>query len=317
MWDILYAIDASTSMGEIGKPKSGDTFVKVDAAKDAFVEVLGNVPFPFGARVGVLGFRAPTKARGMMLDRSQEFYQELIPLTSVDVLRSDPRLRERLDGLRVGGATPTGEALEKVVQVLHSADQGPVKRIKKAVLVTDATANTGKDPKDVLKEGLSRQVIVDVVSIGNNTDRKTFEFLTRRTGGTFTQVMAPKELAAAFDPRIPYVEAPRLDLQLTEAERVSTALKGTNRGSASYPGIAKAAADVKASLERRLREIISLEGEARTEADVVVAAALRDEKASRMSMKEYSDRVWSACAELAKVEAQRARYERALASFQT
>ncbi|MDE1854244.1 MAG: VWA domain-containing protein [Thaumarchaeota archaeon] len=316
MWDILYAIDASTSMGEDYKPGSGPSFVKIEAVKQGIIQTVGSAKLPFGTRVGVMGFRAPTKAMGMMVDSSQEMVQEALPLTPVtDLSVNQALLRDSLDSLKVGGATPTGEGLRRAVDMLYATPDERSKRIKKVVMVTDAKSNVGPKPEQVLDAKLARRAMVDIIAIGTAVDTKAFQDFASRTGGKLTFVNDAAGIMAALDPRIPYAESPGPDPLLDEAGRVAAVLRATDKSAASYKGILAAAGAVRMKLEQKIQDVVSLEGQTRGDVDLVVSAATNDPKWPVMSMREYSDRVWSRAADLAKLEALEASYRRAVKSL--
>jgi hypothetical protein len=316
LWDVLYAVDASTSMGEEAKTPSGVSYVKIQAVKEGVQQAVKGFPFPHGSRVGVMGFRAPTKAMGMMIDSSKEMTQKVLPLTPVSELLARPDLlRDALDSMGVGGATPTGEGLRAAVDMLHEAPDGPLKRIKKVVLVTDDRSNVGPKPDAILDQKLIRRTMIDVVAIGRANDRKVFEALTSRSGGRLTIVSSAAAMAQALDPKIPYADPGAPNALLVEAERVASVLKATDRSAPSYAGLAAAGSAVRVRLEQRLQETVSLEGQARADFDLVLSAALNDPKWPVMSMREFADRVWSRGAELAKLQALEERYRLAMGSL--
>lgn len=316
MWDVLYAVDASTSMGEEAKSPSGVPYVKIQAVKEGIQQVVKGFPFPYGSRVGVMGFRAPTKAMGMMIDSSKEMTQKVLPLTSVSELldRAD-MLRDSLDSMNVGGATPTGEGLRAAVDILHEIPDGPRKRIKKVILVTDDKSNVGPKPDAILDQKLIRRTMIDVVAIEKANDRKVFETLTSRSGGRLTVVSNTTGLALALDPKIPYADPGAPNALLVEAERVASVLKDTAKSAPSFAGLAAAGSAVRARLEQKLQDTVSLEGQSRADYDLVLSAALNDPKFPTMSMREFADRVWSRGAELAKLQTLEDRYRRAMASL--
>jgi von Willebrand factor type A domain len=226
-------------------------------------------------------------------------------------------LRGGLDSITVGGATPTGDALQKAVEFLHAAPEERSKRIKKVILVTDANSNVGPKPQEILDANFVRRAIVDVVSIGGGADAKTFEALTSKTGGKFVVVNDTGSLARALDPRIPYSEGGAPIPLLAEAERVSTVLKSTDKAAPSYSGLAAAAEAVRQRMAQKLQEVVSLEGQARGDLDMVVSAATSDPKWPKMSMREFADRVWSRGADLARLQGLEASYRRGMKGIQS
>ena len=316
MWDILYVIDASTSMGEPVKLQGGEGLTKVEVVKRGMMQVLASSAFPFDSRVGVMGFSAPTKAMGMMVDEKKDMVQKIIPLTNILEIKRDPaRFRGSLDTLAIGGATPTGEGLRAAVEQVHEDSEGR-KRIKKIILVTDERSNVGPKPETILDARLVRRTIADVVTLGAAVDKKTFEALTARSGGKFTIVYDVPSLVSALNPRIPYTEDVPVNPLLAEAERVASVLKTTSKTDASYQGLAAAAAAVRQRVEVKLQEVISLEGQARADLDLVVSAATSDPKWPTMSMREFADRVWSRGADLEKMQAIEAGCREAIQSLQ-
>lgn len=316
VWDILYAVDASTSMGEASRLRGAEGQSKVSAVKEGIIHVVNGSSLPFGSRVGVIGFRAPTKAMGMMVDSKQEMVQKVLALKPVAELTGpEGVLRGYLDGLAIGGATPTGEALRTAVEMVHEGSDGQ-KRIKKVILVTDEKSNVGPKPEKIIDPKLTRRAIIDVVALGTAADRKAFEAIASRSGGKFMVAEDTSTLNRALDPRIPYMDAGAPDPVLAEAERIRSILKATDKGAASYRGLASAAEAVRLRLAQRLQDVISLEGQTRADVDVVVSAAVNDPKFATMSMREFADRVWSRAAELAKLQTTEAAYRKVLGSLQ-
>jgi Mg-chelatase subunit ChlD len=311
MWDILYAVDASTSMGEPSSVGGGE--LKVEAVKKGIQHVVSGPAFPHGSRVGVMAFRAPTKAMGMIVDSKQEMTQRVLPLTLISELHDNPViLRDALDTMKVGGATPTGEGLKAAVETVHDVPDDGHKRIKKVILVTDEKSNFGPKPESILDGKLVRRAIVDVVAIEKAGDRKAFEMLTSRSGGRLTVVNDAATLALALDPKIPYTQGRQGIPLIDEAERVLNTLKVTDREGPSYRGLVMAVAAVRTKTGQRLQETVALVGEARADLDLAVAAAVNDPKWPTMSMKEFADRVWSKGADLAKLQDLEDAYRKAI-----
>ena len=313
MWDVLYAVDASTSMGKPSKLRGAVGEVKVEAVKKGILQVASVSQLPYGARVGVMAFRAPTKEMGMMVDSTQVTTQRLLPLTPIQDLRAKPDiLRGALDAMKVGGATPTGEGLKAAVEMLHDSLAGAERRIKKAVLVTDDKSNFGPRPESVINAELVRRAIIDVVAVEKVRDREVFEALAARSGGRLRVVTDALGLRSARDPLIPDSEPGEPDPLVEEAQRVAKVLELTDRSAPSYRGLLTAAAAVRAKLEQKLRNATTLEGAAMADVDLVVNSAVNDPKWPRMSMKEFADRVWSNSADLAKLQALKDSYRRAI-----
>ena len=315
MWDILYLIDASASMGGPSKLKGSKGEPKIEVVKKAIAQVAAGHLLPYGSRVGVMAFRAPTKALGMMVDTKQAMIQEPLQLTPIQQLQAVPgRLTEALNSLQIGGGTPTGEGLRAAVEMLHRADNLGA-RIKLTTLVTDGKSNFGPTPESRLEAGLARKAIINSVAVEKTSDRGTFETLAARSGGKFSLAGDVPTLVSALDPRIPYAGVGEPDPLIGEAERVSRILKMTDKSSPSYGGLVLAAEAVRQKMDRRLRDLTALEGEAATALDSVVKAALNDPKWPRMSMKEFADRVWSTGADLSKFQAQKYAFRRAMGSL--
>jgi hypothetical protein len=196
--------------------------------------------------------------------------------------------------------------------MIHPHPTEERKRIKKVIMVTDERSNAGLKPEKLLDGGLARRAIVDVVSIGKGVDKKTLGSIAARTGGKYTDVEDSIGLSTAMKPMIPYVGGQEPTSLLQEAERVSTALKQTDRSSVSYRGISEAAAAVRTKVELKLKELVVLEGESRAYADLVLSETTHDPKWPSMSMREFADRVWSSEAELEKLQALESRHRQAL-----
>ncbi|MDG7007209.1 MAG: VWA domain-containing protein [Nitrososphaerota archaeon] len=312
MWDILYLIDASSSMGGPSKLKGSMGESKIEAVKKAIAQVTTGPLLPYGARVGVMAFRAPTKTLGIIVDTKQAMIQEPLQLTPIQQLQGAPgRLAEALNSLKVGGGTPTGEGLRAAVEMLHRPDNLGA-RIKLTTLVTDGKSNFGPSPESLLEAGLARKAIINLVAVEKASDKRAFETLAARSGGKFSVVGDVPTLVSALNPRIPYAGVGEPDPLIGEAERVSKVLKMTDRSSPSYGGLVLAAEAVRQRMDRRLRDFTALEGEAAAALDSAVKAALNDPKWPRMSMKEFADRVWSTGADLSKLQAQKDAFRRAM-----
>ena len=281
--------------------------------KKGIVQLVSGSAFPHGARFGVLAFRAPTKALGMMVDSSKGMTQLVLGLTPVaDYRGKSDSLKEILDGMKVGGATPTGEGLKAAVQALRDPPDTPRRRIKKVVLVTDDKSNFGPRPDSVVDAALVRGAMVDVVAIEKAGDLRAFETLVRRSGGRMTVVNDAAGLAMALNPNIPYVGQPAENLLLVEAERVASVLKLTGKSDPSYKGLVAAAVAVRSRLQQKLQETVELEGQARADLDLALSGAASDPKWPTMSMREFADRVWSRGADLAKLQALEEAYRQAV-----
>ena len=317
MWDVVYVLDASTSMGKESRLVGSDGSPTIEAVKRAIVEAVRTIRFPFGSRVGVVGYRAVTKSGGLRLDMSQEMVQEVLPLTAVkDLVASPERLRDTLDQLKVGGATPTGEGIKGAIELLYTTPDEGRKRIKRLILVTDERSNAGPNPEKMLDSKLARRAIIDVIAIGSEADRRFFHLLASRTGGRFTLVNSASDLPRAFDPGIPYSDSGPSDPLLEEADRVSKVLAATDPSSSSFPGISNAARAVVERLTANLGKLIILENQSKVEFDLALSGATNDPKWPVMSMREYSDRIWSRAAEFLKLQALDVAYRAAIDSLE-
>ena len=315
MWDILYLVDASTSMGEASKLRGAAGEPKIKLVKNAIVRLSTGPLLPYGSRVGVMAFRAPTKAFGMMVDTKQAMIQEPLQLTPVQELRVHPEILTRaLDSMIVGGGTPIGDGLKAAAEMLHRFGE-PGTRIKLTRLVTVGKSNFGPRPESLLESGLARKTIVNLVAVEKASDKRAFETLAARTGGKFSLAGDVPGLVTALDPRIPYIDAGEPDPLIVEAERVSKVLRMTDKSSPSYKGLVLAVDAVREKLGRKLRDLVTLEAGAIADLNSVVKAAQSDPKWPRMSMKEFADRVWSTGADVSKFQAQKDALKRALDSL--
>ena len=303
MWDFLYAIDASASMGEPSALRGASGGPKVEVVKREIMQLVGASTLPYGARVGVICFRGPAKAKGRGIDPKQQVIQKVIGLTPLADLKADPgRYKALLDEMRVGGTSLVGEGLKAAVEMIHDQKSGGANRIKQVILVTDGKSSFGAKPKAMPDAKLTRRVIVDVVAIERGSD-KALEALAKRSGGRLTVVSDANDLIMALDPKVPYVVQEETSPLAFEADRVAKILSLTSESDPSYSGIVSAASAVRSRVERKLHETTTLEGEARADFDLALSAATSDPKFPTMSMREFADRVWARGADLARLEA--------------
>lgn len=89
MWDILYAIDASSSMADEHRSPRGTSFVKIDFGRETIVGLLGGGQLPFGSRLGVMTFQAPTRLGGMFLKGGEDMTRTVIPIAPVEALAKE------------------------------------------------------------------------------------------------------------------------------------------------------------------------------------------------------------------------------------
>lgn len=299
MWDFLFAIDASSSMADTHRSTKGTSFVKIDLVRKAIVDLLGVGVIPYGSRLGVMTFNAPTRAGGMFLKGGEEMTRTVIPLTSVEALHRG-EVDSKLASIAVAGATPTGIAIEEGLRQLYAADDGPARRIKKLVMITDEKSNVGPRPERVVNEEAAARAIIDVIAIGGKVNRGVLEKVTAKTGGMFFVVESAEELLGAMKPRM---EVKGLGVDASLLEDVSSAegaLESGRRAGATsmeYRQALERARQVRARANKRLMEILFLKG--RSEAEV---KALLSQVQQGMPMAQYAERVWPRASELDEVE---------------
>jgi hypothetical protein len=298
MWDFLYLIDASSSMAESHKSPTGRSFVKIESVKESLGDLLKIGAFPFGSRLGVMTFQAPTKMGGIFLAGGKEMVKTVLPLTPADTLTRET-LGAKLTAIQVSGATPSGLAIEEGLKRLYGADDGKVRRIKKLVMITDERSNVGPKPERVVSEEVAVKAIIDVVAIGGKVNRETLERVASRTGGKFTVVEGADELKEAMKPR---VEMRGLGVDADLLEDANNAAKGLASGiaqgtsSMEYHRALDRARQVRAKANKRLMEVLMLK--AQSEAEV---STLASQVGKGLPMKEYAKRVWPRASELEQV----------------
>lgn len=304
MWDILYAVDASSSMADTHRSPTGRAFVKVDSVKESLVEILKEGVFPFGSRLGVMTFQAQTRAGGLLLAGGREMVKVVLPLSSTDGLQSQ-ELASKLTAIQVSGATPSGVAIEEGLKQLYAVDDGKVRRIKKLVMITDERSNVGPKPERVVNDDVAVKAIIDVIAIGGKVNRETLEKVASKTGGKFTAVEGADELRGAMRPRIETrglgVDANLLE-DASKAARELESTKSMGTSSMEYRQALDVARQVRARANKRLMEVLMLKSQSQAEVD-----ALASQASKGLPMKDYAKRVWPRAAELeqvAKVENQ-------------
>ena len=201
MWDIIYAVDASSSMADSHRSTKGTSFVKIDLVRKAIVDLLGGGVIPYGSRLGVFTFNAPTRAGGLLLMGGVEMWKSVVPFTMIYGLTLDG-VAEKLAAIQVAGATPTGLAIEEGLKQLYAADDGPLRRIKKLVMITDEKSNVGPRPERVVDDEAAGKAIIDVIAIGGKINREALEKLTAKTGGKLFVVESYEGLLGAIKPRM-------------------------------------------------------------------------------------------------------------------
>jgi hypothetical protein len=97
-------------MAEAQKSPTGRGFVKIDSVKESLSDLLRMGAFPYGSRVGVTTFQAPTKAGGLLLAGGREMVKAVLPLTPTEGLTRE-ELNAKLSAIKVSGATPSGLAI--------------------------------------------------------------------------------------------------------------------------------------------------------------------------------------------------------------
>jgi Mg-chelatase subunit ChlD len=302
MWDILYAVDASSSMADSRRPKSGQSYVKIEAVKNALAGLLNGSIFPTGCRLGVITFHAATRAMGILVDGSQVMVEQIIPLTSVGELMPEDSFLRRLSAIKLGGATPSGIAILKGLDLLYAGDEESKSRIKKMVLVTDERSNAGPKPQEVVNEKVARRVIIDIVAIGGRVNRGVLEPLASKTGGRFTEVDEERELEEALKPLI-RVAVPAPDAALVEkAKDLARQITNANPSSLEYKKILENVRQERAKLNKRLMELLVMKEKTKREVDRLVAQVTESQGQPKLSMKEYSEKVWPSASELAGLE---------------
>jgi Mg-chelatase subunit ChlD len=299
LWDILYAVDASSSMADSHKSAKGTSFVKIDLVKKTIEDLLQGRQLPYGSRLGVITFQAPTRAGGMFLAGGKEMVKVVVPLTETDGLTHDA-LDAELSTIAVSGATPTGIAIEEGLRLLYAVQDGEVRRIKKLVMITDERSNVGPRPEKVVDDEVAVKAIIDVIAIGGKINRETLEKVAGKTGGKLMIVESAEELLQAMKPRIEVkglgVDESLLE-EVAEAEKSLQSGKALGTTSMEYRQALERARQVRARANRRLMEVLMLKS--RSEAEV---RSLAGQLGKGMPMQEYAAKVWPRASELDEVQ---------------
>jgi hypothetical protein len=299
VWDILFAVDASSSMADSHKSESGTSFVKIALVTQTIANLLNGGELPYGSRLGVMTFQAPTRMGGMFLAGSKEMTKVVVPLTPIREMTRG-WFEGRLATIAVSGATPSGIAIEEGLKVLYAAQDGPVRRIKKLVMITDERSNVGPRPEKVVDDGVAARAIIDVIAIGGKVNRETLEKVAAKTGGKFMVVESAEELLAAMKPRI---DVPGLGVDqglLSDVKRAELELergRALGTGSMEYRQALEGARGVRARANKRLMEVMMLRAQA--DSDVRVLASQLEKG---MPMVDYARRVWPRASELDQAE---------------
>ncbi|MDG7013087.1 MAG: VWA domain-containing protein [Nitrososphaerota archaeon] len=299
MWDILYAVDASSSMADTHRSPHGTSFVKMSLVASTIVGLLDGGQLPFGSRLGVMTFQAPTRAGGMFLKGGEEMMKVAVPISPIGSM-AKAQMQAALAGVKVGGATPTGMAIEEGLRLLYAADNGPLRRIKKLVMVTDEKSNVGPKPEKVVSDEVALKAIIDVIAIGGKINRGTLEKVAAKTGGKFMIVESAEELLQAMKPRIDVrglgvdagllADVARSELELENAKRLGAT-------SMEYRQALERARGVRARANKRLMEVMMLRSQADSDVKVLVSELQRG-----MPMADYARRVWPRASELDQAE---------------
>jgi hypothetical protein len=299
VWDILFAVDASSSMADSHKSESGTSFVKIALVTQTIANLLNGGELPYGSRLGVMTFQAPTRMGGMFLAGSKEMTKVVVPLTPIREMTRG-WFEGRLATIAVSGATPSGIAIEEGLKVLYAAQDGPVRRIKKLVMITDERSNVGPRPEKVVDDEVAARAIIDVIAIGGKVNRETLEKVAAKTGGKFMVVESAEELLAAMKPRI---DVPGLGVDqglLSDVKRAELELergRALGTGSMEYRQALEGARGVRARANKRLMEVMMLRAQA--DSDVRVLASQLEKG---MPMVDYARRVWPRASELDQAE---------------
>ena len=299
VWDILYAIDASSSMADTHKSPHGTSFVKIGLVASTIVGLLDGGQLPFGSRLGVMTFQAPTRAGGMFLKGGEEMMKMAIPVGPIESM-TKPQMQATLSTIKVGGATPTGMAIEEGLRQLYAVDDGPLRRIKKLVMITDEKSNVGPKPEKVVSDEVAVKAIIDVIAIGSKVNRGTLEKVAAKTGGKFMIVESAEELLHAMRPRIDVrglgvdagllADVTRSEFELEKGRRLGTT-------SMEYHLALEKAREVRARANKRLMEVMMLRSQADSDVKVLVSELQRG-----MPMADYARRVWPRASELDQAE---------------
>ena len=299
MWDILYAIDASSSMADTHRSPRGTSFVKIDLVWKTIASLVDGGLLPFGSKLGVMTFQAPTRAGGIMLKGGGEMTKMAVPIAPIEAMTKDS-VTAKLSTVQVGGATPSGIAIEDGLKRLYAADDGPVKRIKKLVMITDEKSNVGPKPEKVVTDEVAVRAIIDVIAIGSKINRETLEKVASKTGGKFMVVESAEELLQAMRPRIDVrglgVDASLLD-DVGEAEKSLGEGRALGTSSMEYRQALDVARQVRARANKRLMEVMMLRSQADADVRLLVSQLEKG-----MPMQDYARRVWPRASELDQAE---------------
>ncbi|MCA9211427.1 MAG: VWA domain-containing protein [Planctomycetales bacterium] len=148
--NVVVLLDDSGSMEE---QMRGQSIRRIDAAKDALLTVLAQLPAD--ANVGVLALNGST-GNG----------QWIIELGPVD----KSNIRGAVEQIRAGGGTPLGTFLKEATDALLELRAKQIYGTYRLLVVTDGEANDGNYLNAVLPDVLSRNIVVDVIGVDMAND---------------------------------------------------------------------------------------------------------------------------------------------------
>ncbi|MCA9126822.1 MAG: VWA domain-containing protein [Planctomycetales bacterium] len=146
--NVVVVIDDSGSMDADMWTASGQRIRRIDAAKQALVQVLGDLPPE--TNVGVL-------ALNTILDGSN-WLVELGPATAEDRV-------QQINQLRAEGGTPLGEFLKQGADALLQARDKQLYGTYRLLIVSDGEANDPDLVEAYLPQILARGIVVDVIGV--------------------------------------------------------------------------------------------------------------------------------------------------------
>jgi lysophospholipase L1-like esterase len=196
-------MDVSGSMSESVPASNGSgSVVKLEAAKQALQEPIQNQP-P-GARVGIWTFPGGTGG-GCSVGSW---------LVSVHSSTSPAAILNSITGLRADGGTPTGPALQALVEDLqaHGIDNANI------LVVSDGLYGCGPDPCEVAKDLVGTGFNLAIQAVGfdiSETGRESLTCMAEATGGNYFDASDSAELNDV----IAELTTPQFVLKLTGTDR--------------------------------------------------------------------------------------------------
>ena len=201
---LVVLIDASGSMAE-SVPKSDGTgsVVKLEAAKQSLQEPIRNQP-P-GAMVGIWAFPGGSSVGGCQAGSW---------LVNVHTSNSTESILGSIDSLQSGGDTPTGPALQAMVDDLkaHGIDNANI------LVVSDGLYGCGPDPCEVAKELAGTGFKLTIHTVGfdiSDTGRDSLTCMANATGGSYFDAEDGDELNRV----IAKLTTPQFKVELSGSER--------------------------------------------------------------------------------------------------